>query len=87
MENSKEWFKDAEFVGIVELNAMNNNAAMEKKAKELVTKKYDVPIICGHELFSDAIVKNGIPLKAKNGINVGKWIFSPPSLHIINNIL
>ena len=168
MENSKEWLNDAESVGIVELNAMNNNAVLEKKAKELVIKKYNIPIICGHELFSDlnslqrgsttllnarlipiiesfltaikvalkkrninapvvivrsdgslmsenftavrpvetllcgpaasvmggieltnekdcliidmggtttdiAIVKNGIPLKAKNGINVGKW--------------
>jgi N-methylhydantoinase A/oxoprolinase/acetone carboxylase beta subunit len=53
MEDSKEWFNDAESVGIVELNAMDNNAVLEKKAKELVIKQYNMPIICGHELFSD----------------------------------
>ena len=53
LTNSKDWFKDAYAVGIVELNAMDNAAVLEKKAKELVAKHYGLPIICGHELFSD----------------------------------
>jgi N-methylhydantoinase A/oxoprolinase/acetone carboxylase beta subunit len=53
MATSNDWFKDANAVGIVELHAMDNAAVLEKKAKDLVAGKYDVPIICGHELFSD----------------------------------
>jgi N-methylhydantoinase A/oxoprolinase/acetone carboxylase beta subunit len=51
--NSKDWLKDADAVGIVEIYAMKSNAIMEKKAKELIIEKYDIPVICGHELFSD----------------------------------
>lgn len=51
--NSKNWFQDAYAVGIVELNAMDNAAVLEKKAGELIAKQYGLPVICGHELFSD----------------------------------
>ncbi|MGE4284487.1 MAG: hydantoinase/oxoprolinase family protein [Clostridia bacterium] len=51
--NSNEWLKDADAVGIVEIYAMKNNAVLEKKAKGLITEKYGIPVICGHELFSD----------------------------------
>lgn len=53
IENSNDWFKDAQAICIVEIYAMKNNGLLEKKAKELIAKKYDIPIICGHELFSD----------------------------------
>jgi N-methylhydantoinase A/oxoprolinase/acetone carboxylase beta subunit len=53
IENSKDLLQDADAIAIVELNAIRNNARLEKKAKELLAGKYDVPIICGHELFSD----------------------------------
>ncbi|HHW47708.1 MAG TPA: hydantoinase/oxoprolinase family protein [Clostridiaceae bacterium] len=40
-------------VAIVEINAMKNGAVIEKKAKSIFQKKYDIPVICGHELFSE----------------------------------
>ena len=39
-------------VGIVEMNAMKTNAIVEKKAKELFRGKFNIPVVCGHELFS-----------------------------------
>ncbi len=53
LEESKEWFKDAEALGIVQLNAMSSGAVLEKEAKELIKKNYNIPVVCGHELFSD----------------------------------
>lgn len=46
-------FDGLDGVGIVEINAMRNGAAVEKKAKEIFQEKYDVPVVCGHELFSE----------------------------------
>jgi N-methylhydantoinase A/oxoprolinase/acetone carboxylase beta subunit len=53
LEESQDWFADADSIGIVELNAMYNSAAVEKKAQRMIREKYDIPVICGHELFSD----------------------------------
>lgn len=53
LEQSKAWFRDVEAVAIVEIYAMKTSALLEKKAKELITQKYGLPVICGHELFSD----------------------------------
>ena len=50
---AKAWIRDACAVGIVDIDAMDNSAVLEKKAKELITGKYAVPVVCGHELFSD----------------------------------
>lgn len=50
-DNLADWLKDAQGLGIVEVFAMNNGAMLEKKAKEQVSKKYDIPVVCGHELF------------------------------------
>jgi len=44
---------DLDGVGIVEMNAMRNGAAFEKKAKAIFQEKYDIPVVCGHELFSE----------------------------------
>ncbi len=46
-------FDDLDGVGIVEMNATRNGAANEKKAKKLFQKKHDLPVVCGHELFSE----------------------------------
>ena len=39
-------------VGVVEMNATRNGAANEKKAKKIISEKFDIPVVCGHELFS-----------------------------------
>lgn len=44
---------DFDGIGIVEMNAMHNSAQIEKKAKAIFEQTYsDVPVVCGHELFS-----------------------------------
>lgn len=48
-----EDFGEYDAVAVVELFAMNNNALVEKKAKEIIRKKLDIPVVCGNELFSD----------------------------------
>jgi N-methylhydantoinase A/oxoprolinase/acetone carboxylase beta subunit len=51
--DGERWIEGAHGVGIVELNAMDNNAVLEKRARDLVAGIRDVPVVCGHELFSD----------------------------------
>lgn len=46
-------FDNLDGVGIIEMNAMRNGAAVEKKAKEIFRRRHDIPIVCGHELFSE----------------------------------
>ena len=53
LRSGKEWIKDANAVGIVDIDAMDNGAVLEKRARELIVKEYGVPVVCGHELFSD----------------------------------
>jgi N-methylhydantoinase A/oxoprolinase/acetone carboxylase beta subunit len=48
-----EQFNDLDGAGIVEIYAMKNSAVLEKKAKEIFQGKFSVPVVCGHELFSD----------------------------------
>lgn len=48
-----EEFEKSDAVGIVALHAMNNNAVQEKQAKQIVEGGLKIPVICGHELFSD----------------------------------
>jgi len=50
---TREWVKDACAVGVVDLDAMDNSAVLEKKARDLLRETYGTPVICGHELFSD----------------------------------
>lgn len=40
-------------VGIVALHAALNNAVQEKKAREIISSCAPIPVVCGHELFSD----------------------------------
>lgn len=49
----REEFRNLDGVGIIEMNAMRNGAVVEKKAKERFQEKYDIPVVCGHELFSE----------------------------------
>ena len=46
-------FRDLDGVGIVEVYANNNGAVVEKKAKALFSERFDTPVVCGHELFSE----------------------------------
>ncbi|HML48591.1 MAG TPA: hypothetical protein PKE04_17750, partial [Clostridia bacterium] len=40
-------------VGILEMNAMRNGAVVERKAKALFEEACALPVVCGHELFSE----------------------------------
>jgi N-methylhydantoinase A/oxoprolinase/acetone carboxylase beta subunit len=51
--NIKTRFEHLDGAGILEIYAMKNNAVLEKKAKELFQRIYDIPVACGYELFSD----------------------------------
>ncbi|MDR2376153.1 MAG: hydantoinase/oxoprolinase family protein [Treponema sp.] len=46
-------FNHLDGAGIVEIYAIKNNAVLEKKAKELFQRIHKIPVVCGHELFSD----------------------------------
>ncbi len=52
-KNLEQGFDQLDGVGIIEMNAMRNGAVVEKKAKELFQEKYNIPVVCGHELFSE----------------------------------
>ncbi|NLJ40382.1 MAG: hydantoinase/oxoprolinase family protein [Clostridiales bacterium] len=52
-EEIKNGYDCFDGVGIIEMNAMKNGAATEKKAKALFNERYNIPVICGHELFSE----------------------------------
>ena len=49
---AKDWLRDAEGLGIVELYAMNNGAVAEREAKKRLMKIRDLPTVCSSELFS-----------------------------------
>jgi N-methylhydantoinase A/oxoprolinase/acetone carboxylase beta subunit len=52
-KNIGEQFNNLDGAGIVEIYAMKNSAVLEKKAKEIFQGKFSIPVVCGHELFSD----------------------------------
>jgi N-methylhydantoinase A/oxoprolinase/acetone carboxylase beta subunit len=47
-----EKFSRLDGAGIIEVYSMKNNAVVEKKAKEIFQRKFDIPVVCGYELFS-----------------------------------
>lgn len=49
----RQGFDDLDGVGILEMNAMKNGAVVEKKAKAIFQEQHNVPVVCGHELFSE----------------------------------
>lgn len=53
-------FDQCEAVGIVEMFAKKSGAVLEKRAKEIVEEEFDIPVVCGHELFAENnIIKRG----------------------------
>ena len=53
-------FADCDAVGIVEMYARKTGAVLEKKARDMIKAKYDIPVVCGHELFwENNIMKRG----------------------------
>ena len=46
-------FEDLDGVGIIEINAMRNGAQVEKEARKRFLAKHNLPVVCGHELFSE----------------------------------
>jgi N-methylhydantoinase A/oxoprolinase/acetone carboxylase beta subunit len=53
LQSGESWIRNACGVGIVDVDAMYNGGALEKQARELVASTWDMPVVCGHELFSD----------------------------------
>lgn len=53
LKNMMDDFKDAQAIGIVQYFPEWNNAAFEKEARRIISEAYDVPIVCGSELFSE----------------------------------
>ena len=53
LKDFPNWIADADALGIVQLGAPNSGAIFERRAKELISERYDIPIICGYELFND----------------------------------
>lgn len=53
-------FADCHAVGIVEMFAKKTGGELEKMAASMIHEAYSIPIVCGHELFSEYnIVKRG----------------------------
>lgn len=53
LQESAAWFEDAASVAVVEVFAMWNSAVLEKKARSVIAGRHGIPIVCGHDLFSD----------------------------------
>lgn len=59
-KNIHSWFDDCDAVGIVEMYARKSGAQLEKKACEMIRQTIDIPVVCGHTLFSENnIIKRG----------------------------
>ncbi|MGI6176730.1 MAG: hydantoinase/oxoprolinase family protein [Christensenellales bacterium] len=60
-ENAKDWPREYDGLGIVELNAISNGAFIEKEAKSRLNSNPNFHIVCGHELFSELnAIKRGV---------------------------
>lgn len=55
-------------VGILEMNSMKTGAVTEKKAKAIVQEMLNLPVVCGHELFSEL---NSLRRGASTLLNAG----------------
>jgi N-methylhydantoinase A/oxoprolinase/acetone carboxylase beta subunit len=48
-----EWARDAESLGVVELDAGLNGAVLEKDARQRLQERFKLPVIGSHELFAE----------------------------------
>ncbi len=64
----EQGFENLDGVGIIEMNSMKNGAVNEKKAKEIFEQKYNIPVVCGNELFSEL---NSLRRGASTLLNAG----------------
>lgn len=56
----KEELQGCDAVGIVEMFAKKSGAKLEKNARRLIQENFDIPVVCGHELFAESnIIKRG----------------------------
>lgn len=56
----QERFQDCDAVGVVEMYAKKSGAKMEKKAARLINEACHIPVVCGHQLFTENnIIKRG----------------------------
>ncbi|MFV0399121.1 MAG: hydantoinase/oxoprolinase family protein [Oscillospiraceae bacterium] len=53
LELHGEWFADAEGIAVVDYNAFRNSAVVEKKVRDAVLRRFELPVICGHELNNE----------------------------------
>ena len=54
------WLDECDAVGVVELFANKSGAQLEKTARDIIVQSCAIPVVCGHELFSESnIVKRG----------------------------
>lgn len=56
VEKNREWFSSARALCIAEVFAPRNGAAIERKAKEVITRHYNVPFVMANELSGGANV-------------------------------
>ncbi|WKY44044.1 hydantoinase/oxoprolinase family protein [Eubacteriaceae bacterium ES2] len=77
-------FSGAESIGIVQYFPEWNNAAFEKKAREIFEKHFDVPVICGSELFSDI---NAVRRGAGTYLNIRLIPIIKKFLQAVKNVL
>lgn len=55
-----ELLRDCDAVGVVEMFAHKSGAVLEKQAREYIKQALDIPVVCGHSLFSESnIIKRG----------------------------
>ncbi len=64
----EQGYENLDGVGIIEMNAMRNGAVIEKKARDIIQETLDVPVVCGHELFSEL---NSLQRGATTLLNAG----------------
>lgn len=57
---AQEQLADCDAAGIVEMFAAKSGGRLEKRAREIISAHFDIPVVCGHELFAENnIIKRG----------------------------
>lgn len=56
----RQQLADCDAAGIVEMFAAKSGGKLEKRAREIISSHFDMPVVCGHELFAENnIIKRG----------------------------